>query len=521
MAIYYIDPDDGSDANNGLGANSTDPTNKPWATIGKALGATGISSGDTVYLKRAAFREVITVAMTSATAETKIIGDIHDEQDWNGAASFPVVLWTGFTTDSTSTSGSGDTLNLNQRDYLTFENIRFYGPEEGKGDLIDAPNSGADQSTNITFRKCEMVFAAMDTTAGGTFYGVRFLGGTSGGAASWLFEDCVFYSNAGRIDFEFQADGATGYDVDVVFRRCLWFNHGTGDHITFAGVAGTGPPGGGAVYDCSFMSSSSNACVRIDPTNTNWSTSTACVVENCVLWGNSIGGTGLLEAQSSGQITSDHNIIISPSPYTNVTKGTNDISSTGTPGYRTLEALALTAPWLWGFVGKRYPYAAISDDLPIIGDGAGSNFSATTDLFGLPRPGSGNATSTPGALEWANTGVKETTTTQAGSTSIKMTGPGVHDFQLAVDATSTTVNVYARFASGTYGGTNYPRMSVRNGENCGVADANVAATASASDAWEQININFTPTSTGIVTIRFENRSNATAGVCFFDTFSVS
>jgi hypothetical protein len=48
MATYYVSNSGGSDSNNGLGPDASDATNKPWLTIGKALGASGISSGDTV-----------------------------------------------------------------------------------------------------------------------------------------------------------------------------------------------------------------------------------------------------------------------------------------------------------------------------------------------------------------------------------------------------------------------------------------------------------------------------------------
>ena len=72
MATYYIS-NWGSDSNNGLGPDPTHASNKPWLTIAKALGAAGIASGDTVYLCPGTYRELVTVNMTSATVETKVV----------------------------------------------------------------------------------------------------------------------------------------------------------------------------------------------------------------------------------------------------------------------------------------------------------------------------------------------------------------------------------------------------------------------------------------------------------------
>jgi hypothetical protein len=209
----------------------------------------------------------------------------------------------------------------------------------------------------------------------------------------------------------------------------------------------------------------------------------------------------------------DYNSIVAATARTNVDTGTNSNTNTDSNKFD------YGASFLWDFTTKRLPEEP-HDTAACVGFGSTSPPSA--DQLGRPRPGSGTTTGTIGALERASMGTQQTTTTQAGSNAITLTGPQVHDaFKLAVDATSTTVNIYVYRVSASYTLGTRPKLHVVHGENCGVADASSTATASADDAWEQISVTFTPTSTGHVTIRLENLSSATAGVCHFDTFSVS
>ena len=71
MATYYVRPD-GNNSNSGTGPAS----NQAWATIQKALGSTGIGSGDTLYIAPGLYGEQVTIGGTYSTT-TYILSLIH------------------------------------------------------------------------------------------------------------------------------------------------------------------------------------------------------------------------------------------------------------------------------------------------------------------------------------------------------------------------------------------------------------------------------------------------------------
>ena len=74
MPTYYVRTD-GNNSNAGTGIAST----QAWRTISKALGATGITGGDTVYIAPGVYRETITISFSSTASTTYIIGDPRAE----------------------------------------------------------------------------------------------------------------------------------------------------------------------------------------------------------------------------------------------------------------------------------------------------------------------------------------------------------------------------------------------------------------------------------------------------------
>jgi hypothetical protein len=142
MATYYVRPD-GNNANAGTGP----ATNQAWQTIQKALGATGIGSGDTVYIAPGLYGEQITIGGTYSTT-TYITGDPTASQ-FSGVSAGRVQIG-AFTNLANAAIYLGATITGSGKNNLYFSSIEF---------LLNCgiiSNSGINilLSQNLTFDKC-------------------------------------------------------------------------------------------------------------------------------------------------------------------------------------------------------------------------------------------------------------------------------------------------------------------------------------------------------------------------------
>jgi hypothetical protein len=477
MATRYVRKT-GSDSNGG-----TSPSDA-WLTIGKALGASGISSGDTVYVGAGVYRESVTVAMTSAVAETKIIGDVTGQ--FTGDAG--EVRWTAYVTNDKTLPVSASALVLTGRDFLTFENIVFIG---GTGSPIDATSNNA---TNITWRRCEFHLGG---SSGSTL--LIDAGFTAGTAPNWTVDSCVFGASTGvKLRFNLVVSGSADFDTGIVIKNSI-FHTGGNFAVTFAGSTGTGKPGNAKFINNTVLSPSGVS------TGAVFNTASPCLVYGNVF----ICFTGTaLSANTAGQITENYNLIHATTARSSVTAGANSISN----GSYSWAMMSFGAEMLRGFQCR--PFGMPTEGSPLLGFGAHPEV-LTVDALGASRPSGGQITSGVGALERGNSGAKESTVIRtAGGSALKIIGPGYQDFQVPVDATSTTISIYGRYDS-THGATNKPQMQILQGGECGVADQTITMTA-AADTWEQLSATFTPTAKGIVTVRLISRAAAAAGIAYFD-----
>jgi len=498
MATYYVCSSTGSDANNGLGPDASHASNKPWLTIQKCLGAAGISSGDTVYIGPGTYREVVTVAMTSAVAETSVLGDPGNAQGFKTAAGVLVsaaeVIWTAYTTNDTTAPSASATLNLAGRDFLTFQYITFV---QGSSYVVQADTN---TSTNITIRDCSLM-------ATGTTNMISITGAFSV-VANWLVERTVFFGSGASV---FNIQPATGagadWDLGFVVRNCAYYGAGSSSGFLAVVQASGGlanKPGGVLVYNCTVIGAG------IMWTATDVSTTIPCQVNNSVNVAFSVGGS--VKATTLGMLVENYNYLRNSTTHNNVTQGANTVTNNNrAPTWNAGQEL------LYGWTPRMFMEPKTGSwPLTFGNDGT---YTTAEDFLGLPRPGGGaSATKGIGYLGRGNTFTKETGTVRTGTNAMSITGPGTQDFQLPVDATSTTASVYVRWDA-TYAGTK-PLMKVLNGGECGVTDATATATG-ASGSWEQLSLNFTPARAGIVTIRLQSSDTNGAGVMYVDDFAVT
>ena len=497
MATYYVSPS-GSNANNGLGPDASHASNKPWLTIGKALGAAGIASGDTVYIGPGTYREVVTVAMTSAVAETSVLGDPGNAQGFKNGSGVLLnpaeVVWTAYTTSDTTAPNASSTLDLSGRDYLTFKYLSFVGGS-GNPAIVE---SLTETSTNINFTEC--LFNQ------GYNFSARLIRivCAAGVSLNWTISRCIKFSGSSSfVDITLKTSASADYDANITLLNVV--SVGPTNFVQVTGSGADAFYGGGVhVINCTVI-----ACASILRTNSALlSTSIPCTVSNSICISGSTATC--IVANTSGQITETYNLLVGTATHTNVTPGTGTVSD---GSYSALFQLGQEN--IVGSVPK--PYLMPTKSSPVLGFGGSSP--PSVDMLNKPRPGGGQSSLVAvGAYERDNTFGQETITVRSGSNAISITGPGTQDFHLPVDAVSTTVTVYVRW-DGTYTGTK-PQMKVLNGGECGVADASTTATGS-SGAWEQLSLNFTPARTGIVTVRLQSNDTNGAGKMYADSFGVA
>jgi hypothetical protein len=192
MAIYYVRVD-GNDANTGLGSS----TGQAWQTISKALGATGIGSGDTLYIAPGTYRQgtAVVVGGTYSTM-TNVTGDPTAAQ-FSGVPA-GLVRITTFTPLDTSAVGSNNAITITSKSNLTFSKLFI---EVGTGTGISVLTS----CDNIVIQDC--VFTMQGRTSG-TSYGVAVNCGVV--TTGITVQRCQFFG--GTVPLSFFSQATTGQD---------------------------------------------------------------------------------------------------------------------------------------------------------------------------------------------------------------------------------------------------------------------------------------------------------------------
>lgn len=352
MATYYVRTD-GLDTNTGTGSG----TGSAWKTIGKALGSTGIASGDTVWIAPGTYREAVTVNMTSATAETFVKGDPTATQ-FSGVGEGPII-WSGFGTND-DTAPTGVPCNLNGRDYLSFSMIAFDGDDAFTGSACVSATT--QTSTNCKFTDC--TFSGQNGSRGINIASASLI------ALDWVIERCVFLGQMDGVYIS-PTTSTTGadWDLNVQIKNCLAI---AGDQLVWVqGVFGnTFKAGGVDLYNCTAIGGGG-----LLTTGGNTSTTIPCTITNSLAIATTYRA---IDANVSGQITEDYNRLIdSTTARNNVTAGTNS----KTAGIHGIDQLRT---YLFGLTSKRVLTAPSVSGI-IDGDGTATG-APTTDILGNTRP---------------------------------------------------------------------------------------------------------------------------------------
>ena len=280
MAIYYIKPaaNGGSDSNNGLS------TSTAWATVSKAVSATGMSSGDTAYVAPGVYSSLINVLMTSATAPTYIIGDPL-------ATQFPgvtpgQVICTNYNTALNAAGFSNHVVAAVSKNFLHWSNINF---------KFNGFGITATTVQNWSFRQC---------TFSCRFRNGSLLGMTSPASTpiSLTVDRCIFYGHNVGIGLVGGSVPDTTSITNSVFRNC---NVG----IEQVGCSST-------VFNCLFLVTSyainQGGQSLVFPARI-----TNCLSTNASV--DLIGGT-------SGTLIESYNRLLSATPRSNVAVGTGSVT---------------------------------------------------------------------------------------------------------------------------------------------------------------------------------------------------
>lgn len=435
MTTYYVDNLYGNNANNGLGPDASHASNKPWKTIAKALGAAGIASGDIVYLSPSTwFREIVTVAMTSATVETKVLGDPWNSQGFKSDVGVRIapgpVVWTAFLTDEKTAPSTSTLLNLAGRDFLTFQNLMMFGGNNGTSSIVIATTQ---TSTNINFTDCAFI----------PFFNRPIIDATAafGVAMNWAIDRCYFGPNNATLALRFTGVRGTGtdWDMNVRIRNCVFCACGTTSIQLSSSGAGANLPGGLVVNANSFLDS------RAVQTNTSTSSLVPSYAnDNTIV---SMGNVGLT-AGAANSLSEDFNVIWATSETSGtIIHGGN--SKSGDDYALVLNMMGQDRIWL---PGARRPFMeALAPDpqsLLWLGLVGGSGFTTGVDMEGYMR----SETPMPGAFgKRHNDFVRDTATpfTDDGSNLVHFGGFGDFNFVIPVEVGFTyTIEIDMQYEAG-------------------------------------------------------------------------
>lgn len=484
MATYYVRTT-GSDAAAGTSAAAA------WLTIGKAM--TTVSAGDTVWVGAGTYRVSSTIAPSSMASMTYLYGDTDGSKTGDAGE----VIVTNYATNDTTAPTAIDVFTFSSKNYWTVGNLTVKAGGAKSGFWLNGTTN------HVTIQDCA-IFAGN--------VGIVYATPTWGTAWNVTIQRCRILSGAAAVYFQF-ASSSTGSDADMatVVKNCVLQSYGY--NAVFGETSGglTKKQGGVTILNCLIMG--------VVPSTTGGTVYVSGGVSSTypmTVYNSLIIGYQTFYAGTTGMLVENYNVLASFSTArTNVTAGANSKSDESSNWRFSVGLEAL-------YGAPTRPFGEFVAGSPLLTWGGTSV--PTDDINGVTRPASGagqNATQYAlGPFERANSGTMEQVTYRDALPSVKIAGPGYHDFPLAVRSnTTTTVSLYMRYSS-TYGLPQKPALYIVNGTEAGVAVTSNVMTG-AADTWEQVSASFAATSNGVVTVRAISYSSNGPGSLYLDDMQAS
>lgn len=285
MATYYVRTD-GNDGNTGLGSG----TGQAWATIGKALGATGITGGDTVFIAPGTYREVVTISGTYSSA-TYIYGNPTASQ-FVGVTAGEVRITPSGSDNIVSTSYA---LTATSKNNLNFRDL-----------IIGGMN--ATTCTNLTIERC-LFFSTSATTSAFMFTGSASVNFNT------VIKQSIFNGTINGIQYNYR-NSSTAQNYGFALSDCVL----TGENaILFTDQAtpfNNFVLSGVNIYNCVLMGSTPFRTIQTHIS----ATGNTIIVNNSLIYAT---GTYAFQSNTNIAVTENFNRVYGVNTRQNVSQGAN------------------------------------------------------------------------------------------------------------------------------------------------------------------------------------------------------
>ena len=213
MATYYVRPD-GNNLNAGTGYAS----NQAWQTLGKALGATGIGAGDTLYVAPGSYRLTATISVANIFTSTTLVVADPSASQFPDLTAGRVLVTNRSSSDLGNAAGTFIIFTLSSSNNLQFYNFIF--EQAANANIFNMTDS-----VNIQWHKCMFqahgtsnIVAIGDTT-------------TNGLTKNYLFRQCIsagFGTGVFFNDSNLSKTAATSnYTYNLTLDRCVFYSNPT------------------------------------------------------------------------------------------------------------------------------------------------------------------------------------------------------------------------------------------------------------------------------------------------------